>query len=147
MRSDRLLKLAAYLKLVPRKAFDIRFWENKPATKPEGKKLGECGFSGCAMGWAAHGRLFRGLTLEDGSEDGGSELYYRPKTGEKSGRTFYNYEAPVNLFGIDESVAHLLFSPNYNSSEITPQQVATNIRNFVKERDPKAFAKWKAKNA
>ena len=129
MRSDRLLKLADYLKLVPRRAFNIRFWEDQPASKPEGEKLGECGFSGWAMGWAAHGKLFHGLKLE--KDDGrasvtGAELYYR----QRKGGVYESYDAPSVLFDISRDTAKFLFSPNENPYHSTPSQIAQIGKDF-----------------
>lgn len=122
MNKDRLLKLAAYLETVPSGHFNMKEWVNKPATKPEGKKPGECGFSGCAVGWAAHGKLFRGLKFEQSTLlDGKSSLYptYQNLDG---------FDAVEKLFDISEDDAERLFGSDRKG---TPKEVAKRIRSYI----------------
>lgn len=120
IRTDRLLKLAAFLETVPRRAFDITDWQTKEVTKPEGKRLGECGFAGCAIGWAAHAKLFRGLTIKHGY----------PKYGESGSAG----DAVERLFEIGQPDVFLMFtSTGYPTLYPTPKQVATRIRKFVRD--------------
>lgn len=125
MIAQRLLKLADFLETVPRKAFYIGRWVKSEKSRREGRHPGECGFSGCAVGWAAHGRLFRGLRLER-SPIGG--LY---PTYEGSSAT----GAINRLFQIDETDSlYLFFDQSYIEQKYnpTPKQVAKRIRKFVK---------------
>lgn len=57
MQTDRLLRLADFLETVPEKSFDMRVF---------GEDEAPCGFSGCALGWAAHAKLFPELAWENG---------------------------------------------------------------------------------
>lgn len=128
MRRDRLLKLADFLETVPRSAFNISDWQTKEPTKPEGKRQGECGFAGCAVGWAAHAKLFRGLKFQD--------------NGFRHVPTFQGeeeWQAIGKLFditnggpmGTQEEAEYLFYGPRYPNRNPTPKQVATRIRMFV----------------
>lgn len=124
MRADRLLKLADLLETVPRKAFDLGLWETKRATKPEGKKQGECGFAGCAIGWATHAKLFRGLSFRRYTWCETPHLAYRDST---------NWEAVQKLFSIGATQAYHLFEEDSYEGAATPKQVAFRIRKFIKD--------------
>jgi hypothetical protein len=52
MHTERLLKLADFLETVPPDKFDMNGWGRED----------DCGFAGCAIGWA--GKLFDGKGLE-----------------------------------------------------------------------------------
>lgn len=112
MRADRLLKLADYLETVPRDRFDMTDWSNM--------KTG-CGFSGCAIGWAHHGKLFPGLAIRKKASDSFSVLHYRGET---------HLDAAALLFKIDSDSADDLFGP---AQIATPKQVAKRIRKFVRD--------------
>lgn len=126
----RLLKLAAFLDTVPNKAFDMSLWQAQGADKPEGKRPGDCGFAGCAMGWAAHTRMFRGLSVEPYGL-----LIYQPDGGAKyTERYWEDYEAAAAVFEITEVQALHLFAPSHYESQFrrpTPKYVAKRIRKFV----------------
>lgn len=122
MNKRRLLKLAAFLRTVPRKAFAIDHWVTTEATKPEGVRPGDCGFAGCAMGWAAHAKLFRGLELNMFAEQP-VEIRYKGEEG---------FSAAAKLFDIQYFEAKELFSPNfYIGLKGTPAQVAKRIERLV----------------
>lgn len=129
MNKKRLLKLADFLETVPAKAFNIRNWQRDPATKPEGKTPGECGFAGCAVGWAVHAKLFRGLKFGE-YEYGSNVPHYQ---GE------YEWEAVSTLFDINNGCngtgqfqdAEFLFCGLSYDIDPTPKQVAKRIRAFV----------------
>lgn len=123
MHADRLLKLADFLETVPEENFDISGWETAEATKPEGDRPGQCGFAGCAVGWAAHVELFDGFVMRDG------DPLYQGKT---------DWDAVDELFGFKQAPGELskegliLFSGSeYRGYEATPAQVAARIRQFV----------------
>lgn len=135
MNKKRLLKLADFLETVPRRAFDIGGWQTKAPTKPEGKKQGECGFAGCAVGWATHAKLFRGLRLEQYFDGGVAFPVYEDREG---------FDACAQLFDIHgyfppehqlayQDFAEYLFSPDAYETPPTPKQVAARIRAFVKD--------------
>jgi hypothetical protein len=124
----RLLILADFLETVPRESFEIKYWVDHPATKPEGGKPGECGFAGCAIGWAAHARLFDGLTLDvDAPRYAG----------------LWDYDAVSACFGINDCDAAYLFDGCSYNWRATPKQVARRIRAFVKRNDALAIADLK----
>lgn len=111
-RPDRLLKLADYLETVPVDRFEMNIFGRKS----------ECGFAGCALGWAAHGRLFRGLTTYD--------CGYRhigPKYKDR-----YDSSVCEPLFGVCNMEAERKMFGSQFAGE-TPHQIAQRIRNYVKE--------------
>lgn len=139
VHTDRLLKLAAFLETVPRKAFDIGPWEARPATKPEGDVPGDCGFAGCAVGWAAHAKLFRGFTIKH------HEPSYTLEKGRVSGwravREVFKLDgaAPISNptpGGLPLDPGVWLFTSRYYGEfrySPTPKQVAKRIRKYVKD--------------
>lgn len=127
MNKKRLLKLADFLETIPRKVFNIDRWETRPQTKPEGEKPGECGFAGCAVGWAAHAKLFRGFRLS-------RNINILPQPSYK-GRT--GFGAVEEVFGLTLTDAEDLFLcmgyPTARSPlDPTPKEVARKIRKLVK---------------
>lgn len=120
MRKDRLLKLADFLETVPEGAFNITYWEDRPATKPEGEKPGECGFAGCAVGWAAHAELFDGFKLSHNHGD--AWPIYDGEAG---------FDAVIKLFEIDEQDAFRLFCGSYYDVRPSAARVADRIRALV----------------
>lgn len=105
IKAKRLLKLADYLETVPRKQFDMNtICENR-----------DCGFAGCAVGWAIHGNLFRGLTYD-----------------ESSFMTVYN--GTFGIEGVDELFGEDSWDNLFASSlGGTPKQVSKRIRKFVRD--------------
>jgi hypothetical protein len=105
MRADRLLKLADYLETVPRGRFDMNILY-------EGRG---CGFSGCAIGWAVHGRLFRGLTYDRENQ-------------------MTDYKGVLGIEGVEvllgKGTWRALFASWHKG---TPKQVAKRIRKFVSD--------------
>src|SRR4051812_47952886 len=98
MNKKRLLKLADFLETVPREKFNLNHWVTALPTKPEGREEGECGFAGCAMGWAAHAKLFPELKFDRWNM---CNIVYYGNTG---------WTAPRKLFGISDASARHLFS-------------------------------------
>jgi hypothetical protein len=125
MNKNRLLKLADFLETVPRKSFDMgdfgRFGsagENEPR-KFSGKF--DCGFAGCAIGWAAQGRLFPGLRY---SNDGDTFTF--------QGDDADGFQIAERLFDIGAGGSMHLFSrAAYTAKNPRPQTVAKRIRKFV----------------
>lgn len=125
MNKRRLLKLADFLETVPAKKFDLGTWVQSMPTKPEAKVEGSCGFAGCAMGWAIHAKLFRGLTFEqpEWPEETNRGPQYKGHTG---------FSAVDELFKIDGHASLYLFvEDQYPNFHPTPKQVAKRIRKFV----------------
>lgn len=125
MEKEKLLKLAALLECVPQGSFDMWKWGNdyrkpKPPNMEKATlQQNECGFAGCAMGWAAHVGLFDGLTLI-------TERCLAP--GVRYGRKT-DFDAAAELFGITYGESHRLFYPS--GKDDSPKAVAGRIREFV----------------
>lgn len=120
MDKRKLRKLADFLKTVPARSFVMTNWQARRASKPEGDAPGDCGFAGCAMGWAAHARLFRGLML-------------RPGAGVIRFKGCGGFDAAKELFKIDWLEAKHLFSPEYYDKPPTPKQVSKRIYELVEK--------------
>lgn len=106
MNKRRLLKMADFVETIPRKEFDMRdVWRETP-----------CGSVGCALGHAAHARVFRYLRLSR------NVLTFR---GELEP---FEYAAKA-LFGIPLHDARMLFLPAVGHE--TREDVAANIRRYV----------------
>lgn len=122
----RLLKLADYLETVPSKAFDMNTW----AEHSEGSPV-RCGFIGCAIGWAAHGRLFRGLRSKRIPPDEyGTGPDWRLSFSEDCIE-----EWGMDHFALSLSKFEYLFVPRtHEHIAATPKQEAKRIREFVKDR-------------
>lgn len=132
MDKKKLLRLADFLETIPRKAFSITNWVTRYADKPEGEVPGECGFAGCAVGWAAHQKLFKGLRISEGGS--------YPEYIGTHGYVWQGFDAPKVLFNITDRQASELFhrdfypaNPKTGRRDPTPKQVAAKIRKFVKD--------------
>lgn len=128
MNKKRLLKLADFLETVPAEAFDIVEWQSQPASKPEGERPGQCGFAGCAVGWAAHGKLFRSFKINKAGK-----LRYGPDDDALRSwvavDTVFGFTPSSIWFGSPEAT-HLFAAQSY-PDDPTPKQVAKRIRAFV----------------
>lgn len=117
--NKRLLKLAAFLRTVPRRRFDYSTWIGEDW---KGAQDLSCGTTACAMGWAATMPEFRrlGLRLDEGvpSLDGNGD----------------GFDAAQELFGLELSESIDLFAPDDGEANATPKQVAKKIEQFVKAR-------------
>lgn len=126
MNKKRLLKLAAFLETVPARKFYLHVWVKSMPKQAEGETEGSCGFAGCAMGWAVHAKLFRGLSFGEsveGDDDVNSPPMYNGEAG---------LSASSSLFGIANSESFYLFiDESYPNHKATPKQVAKRIRAFV----------------
>ena len=133
MNKERLLKLADFLDSMPEKVaenFTLEYW-GRP--KSDYKEKGfDCGFSGCAIGWACQAELFPGLFM-----GGASPIYDDRLTG--GTQMYSDWEAIMKLFDISNDQAKLLFvdasySIYYDSNEeyydVAPSVVAKRIRNL-----------------
>jgi hypothetical protein len=108
VQAKKMLRLAQFLRTVPRKEFDMTWWIGKvgDAYPPEKVSIG-CGTSACAYGWGS--AIFRNLRFE---EDGSPNI---PTT---------------EFFGIDGDQSYYLFGSHFNR---TPKQQAKVMEKFVKD--------------
>lgn len=123
MNKSLLLKLADFLDKIPRDRFNLREWEDSEFVDNVSPFDGsfECGFAGCAVGWAAHANLIPGLTLRD------STVYYT-----KAGDDFPHegFRAIAFALEITSQQANELFHPRYYTVSHNPTIVAKRIREF-----------------
>jgi hypothetical protein len=119
IRFDRLERVAAYLaRKMESSSFDMGFW----SSREQRIRQGQCGFAGCAMGWVAHRKMFRGFKLGMVGGIGPIPLYYGAE----------NYQAVAKLFGITGDDAHALFG--VYGDDPTPKGVAKHIRAFIRRK-------------
>lgn len=124
-------KAINFVRALPPRRFDIR-------------RFGEienprCGFVGCAVGWMAHEKLFRGLSLELDT----SNTYpwdkcerYRVVYSVPNGNTRKNFTAVEKLFGISSAAVQYLFGNDWFSDhpkklKATPVLVADRMQAFL----------------
>jgi hypothetical protein len=124
MNTRRLSILAAHLRTVKRKQFDMCFWVSARNTTPT-----DCGSAGCALGHACTIPSLRraGLKLDDTVPCFRPHGFYYP---------VYGYDAGKKVFDLSFEEAHYLFNPDsYDTNDpqkITPITVARRIEQFVK---------------
>lgn len=120
----RMRQLADYLETVPVNRFDLKEWEVEKYEPAKTFLFGlieiepECGFVGCAMGWAAHSKLFAGLRID---EDGVLEY-----------KGFAHFKAAAKVLGISKKNAEFLFAHEwYDKYHSAPGDVAARLRRFA----------------
>lgn len=125
----RLLKLAEFLRTVPRKRFDYRTWVGDDW---KGAQDLSCGTTACALGWATTMPEFRrlGLRLFKSSY---SNTGYVGMDGEAED-TIDPSGAAEQIFGLDSTAVGYLFAPGRGESRATPKRVAKKIEKFVAAR-------------
>lgn len=121
--NKRLLKLAAFLRTVPKKKFDYAQVISRTA---EGVYDLSCGSTGCALGWASAIPSFRRLGFR-------STRHGRVFLKEDPGQAWYPAVGAV-FFGMSIDEASQLFSPEDSEFNATPKYVAKKIERFVKGR-------------
>lgn len=134
MRSDRLLTLAKRLDKVPVKQFDMSYWgmewdpeAGETVDFAPADPTKECGFAGCAVGWACSIPEFI---------DAGFRLFQGTPTYNPGGFVVWqHFDAPVHFFDITEDQAHYLFGMSYYTGKQFkgPRYVASRLREFVRE--------------
>jgi hypothetical protein len=119
---ERLLKLAAFLRTLPKSLFDMRKWvrEDKNGHRHKHASL-ECKTTACAGGWATYLFKENGLTYD-----------WRSNNIIIPGKTAWTHETMQKFFGIDDS--YTLFMLFGASHERTPKEEAEIIEQFVEER-------------
>lgn len=115
MNIERLTKLADFLDTVPERRFDLSRWRAAKGTI-------ECGFAGCAVGWASLIPEFRvdGLTLDS-------------EWGEPVFLHWESWLAVERFFDLSTRQAERLFgrSEYQEHPEPTPIDVTKRIRTLV----------------
>lgn len=136
MNVKRLEELKNLLSSIPESKFDLGFWIQ--GFSVEGKKteelLGECGTSGCAVGWACTHKPFNdeGLSYENFHSDGEFIPVYNDDLG---------WDAVCSFFGISYSLSKLLFDQlNYPCDEdgqsiAKPNDVAERLQFILDNKD------------
>lgn len=125
--AEKLLTLAAFLRELPAKKFDLERWLSKgdPVKAP-------CGTVACACGWATSIPSFRraGLKMGKSFKDIG---FTRVDVGHTiSYRGHESWDAVMVFFGLDRGDAeHLFSSLEYPRHRRGPKSVAQRIERFV----------------
>lgn len=150
VHTDRMFALADFLETVPPEDFSLRSWQSRAPI--DAIRLGPivfrkgCGFSGCAMGWAAYSGRFPGLRI---NRDG--VLVYRGAS---------EFSAAAKFLGVTGDFAYYLFTDEYYpSSQVDPDDVAKRLRRAatlieaarsrrqVPRHEPEVLALVSARNA
>lgn len=124
----KMRQLADFLETVQPSSFDLSSWVVSPYAPAKTYLWGliqtqpECGFAGCAMGWAAHSKLFPGLYLDQG--------WIVTYKGQQ------DFDAVVKLFGITKRNADFIFTTDgykayKNGGGVTPGMVADRLNKFA----------------
>ena len=114
---ERLTHLAALLDTVPSERFNLSLWVDSTQ---------ECGFAGCAVGWATHDRALKaeGLTFDDSCGAGAPTF-----------EGLRNWPAVELFFGLEVGAADHLFGPWNYPGPRTPAAVAARIREHLAKGD------------
>lgn len=119
MNKERLLRLADFLdNEVPIAHFDMSSWFDVGGRPRHLAKLGECGTSACAFGWATQIPEFQEQGLRLSSLNG---VTFNQLDG---------YDAAEAFFDIKRAASAYLFSASDHRNE-KPADVARRIRGFV----------------
>jgi hypothetical protein len=131
--NKRLLKLATFLRTVPKKQFNYNVFIGRGW---KGTSDLSCGTKACALGWAATMPAFRKLGLQivpihEGSPEAGGSVTLKDGRG-----AFYS---AMEVFGLNFFEAVRLFAPDSATErKATPKQVAKKLEDFVANRSPGA---------
>lgn len=143
----KMRQLADFLETVPPDRFVIERWEAQEELPAKTALFGlielqpACGFAGCAMGWAAHSKLFPGLSLGYLPEFDFPSLFYKGAT---------DFDAAAKLLGISERSAIFFFHPDRYKGYVDPDHVAQRLLRFadkVESRLKRALYNDKMKEA
>jgi len=110
---ERMYQLAHLLETVSSQDFDLTIWGTRVRD--------DCGFAGCAIGWAAYAKLFPGLVMM-----GDGVRYFDKDKGIGVG-----YHAAVCVLGITSRTANFLFCPHYYEIPASPAVVAARLTRFA----------------
>ncbi len=134
----RLLKLADFLDTVPEERFNFRKWVNNDWG---GKADLSCGTQACALGWATTIPSFRKLGLrliKNPIHDSIFKFVPGLKDFEYDNDRLLgpSQDACWKIFGLSSYEHDILFTEDsgLDIDDVTPKEVANNIRNFVEEK-------------
>jgi len=126
MNEERLLCMKTFLEDVVAKApedkFDQSYWTD------EKFDVNDCHTSACAMGWAAHAKLFPGLELATRS---GEDLVLEYKTVMYEFK--YAFDAVGLLFEIPPRHAEYLFGESDYTAEIVAERIQDYVDNMKRD--------------
>lgn len=126
MNTRRLIKLAAFLRGVPRRVYDQDSWGNRLHTPTKTQGF-HCDTPGCALGWAA----VRFPWLFTTTHIPGVSTHLITAV-DKYGRECHGSYAGAAVFDLDHSTATELFGTTQITNVRTPKQAARKIMNLVK---------------
>lgn len=128
----------AFVRGLDRKTFDMEQY----GESPKDAENGTCGFVGCALGWMAAGKKFRGLDLirDRELERENKMLSSTPPINMftiRYARKKY-FEAAEKLFGLSNEAAGFLFGSDWSRHDpkrrkATPARVAQRMEKFLKD--------------
>jgi hypothetical protein len=142
IQAKRILKLADFLKTVPPEKFDMtRFagsmesntWGSYVTRRLlAGKKIGDCGTTACAAGWATTMPVFRKLGLVLRNREGRTEVGLKGKsTGVEN--------SLISIFG-KEATRMFILADGATAGSTTPKQASAILRRIVRKHYPELLA-------
>lgn len=135
--NSRLLKLAAFLRLLPPEKFNLSYWVSNDEGSLYGCEeinLKTCGTKACAMGWATAMPLFRRLGLVLHSGNSADPAIVAIEREDLKYSCYQPMAVARQMFAISYVEAELLFAPGVQDIEATPLEVAGFIERFVRAR-------------
>lgn len=109
IRFDYLTAIADLLEKLPDDRVDMLMWEEKKAMAEFNPETLECGFAGCAIGWAITAGIIPGLKWM-GTHPVDRAPYYHPDPEEFAEQSWMAVEAAL---GLNENQAMYLFNADY----------------------------------
>lgn len=137
VNTANMYRMADMLDTIPAQDFNLALWVARMPGRVQ-KFMGlfstECGFAGCAMGWAAHNKTFEGLKIYNASSEHRGVVLIDPSDPHEN-IIASGFSAAVYLFGIDNRRAEWFFSTGGYDGDGTPMMVADRLRRFAVKVD------------
>lgn len=130
--ADGLLKIqeAIDVGVVDKNIFNINEWKVMNSKEIDLNKEGfDCGFAGCAIGWAPKFIKDFPFTTREPTEWERPHLMY----GGIRYRAEYSFRQIADYFGLEGNDVHDLFDPNYYSNHPSPKDVSIKIRGVLEK--------------
>lgn len=135
--NSRLLKLAAFLRLLPPEKFDLEYWVSNSKGALRGNEEADprsCGTKACAMGWATTMPLFRRLGLVFNHGTALAQVVVAIEREDLGYSCHDSLYVACHMFAISYQESELLFTPTVQGHRSSPSEVADLIERLVQFR-------------